>query len=114
VSKSFPSFEEFWRFYVSQHAKAATRWLHVVGTCGGLAILVGAAIVRRPAAAAAAPAFAYGLAWFSHFAIEKNRPATFAHPGWSLRADFRMLRLMLSFRMSGEAERILAVAASRD
>lgn len=104
----FPSFEDFWPFYVSQHAKPATRRLHFAGTAGALAILGASAALRRPALAAAAPAFAYGLAWFSHFAIEKNRPATFVHPWWSLRGDFRMFGLMLSFRMTGEAERLLA------
>jgi hypothetical protein len=103
----FATFEEFWPFYVSQHAKPATRWLHFAGTAGAFVIVAASAAARRPALAAAAPAFAYGLAWFSHIAIEKNRPATFLHPGWSLRGDLRMLRLMLSFRMSGEAERLL-------
>jgi len=105
----FSSFEEFWPFYVGQHAKPATRWLHLVGTSGGIVILAAAAVSRRPALLAAAAAFAYGLAWFSHFAIEKNRPATFTHPWWSLRGDFRMIRLTLSFRMSREAARVLAV-----
>jgi len=105
----FSTFEEFWPFYVSQHAKAATRWLHAAGTSGAIALLAASAVFRRPALAAAAPAFGYGLAWFSHLAIEKNRPATFTHPWWSLRGDFRMIRLMLSFRMGREAARILAV-----
>ena len=104
----FSGFEDFWPFYVSQHSKAATRLFHFAGTSGGMAILAAAAVARRPALAAAALVFAYGLAWFSHFAIEKNRPATFTHPWWSLRADFRMFRLMLAFRMTGEAKRLLA------
>jgi hypothetical protein len=104
----FSTFEEFWPFYVSQHAKSATRGLHFAGTAGALVLLAASAISRRPALAASAPAFAYALAWFSHFAIEKNRPATFTHPWWLLRGDFRMFRLMLSFRMSGEAARLLA------
>jgi hypothetical protein len=97
----FAGFEDFWPFYVSQHSKSATRWLHFVGTAGGAAIVAAALAFRRPADAALAPVFAYGIAWYSHFAIERNRPATFTHPLWSLRGDFRMFGLMLSGRMSG-------------
>jgi hypothetical protein len=104
---SFAGFEDFWPFYVRQHSKAATRLLHFVGIAGALAILVTAATARRPEFAAAAPFFGYGLAWFSHVAIERNRPATFRHPWWSLRGDFRMFFLMLSRRMGAEAARIL-------
>ena len=32
----------------------------------------------------------YGFAWISHFFIEKNMPATFKFPIYSLRADFVM------------------------
>ena len=96
---AFASFEEFWPFYLSQHSKTATRWLHFAGTAGGAAIVAAALALRRPADAALAPIFAYVLAWFSHFAVERNRPATFSHPFWSLRGDFRMFALMLSGRM---------------
>lgn len=33
---------------------------------------------------------AYAVAWVSHFAIERNRPATFSHPVYSLCGDLRM------------------------
>ena len=102
------TFEEFWPFYVSQHSKSATRWLHFAGICGAAAILAAAFVFRRPVDAAWAPVFGYGLAWFSHFAIERNRPATFTYPFWSLRGDFRMFALMLRGRMTGEAARLLA------
>lgn len=104
----FRDFEAFWPFYVSQHSRVWTRRLHFAGTAGAMAILAAAGLLRRPAVAAAAPVLAYGLAWISHFAIERNRPATFSHPLWSLRGDFRMFSLMLRQRMDAEAERLLA------
>ena len=63
---------------------------------------------RNPLYIPAALVLGYGPAWIGHFFFEKNRPATFTHPWWSLRGDFRMIRLMLSFRMGREAARILA------
>jgi hypothetical protein len=38
----------------------------------------------------AAPLFGYGFAWVGHFIFEKNRPATFKQPIYSLMGDFMM------------------------
>lgn len=104
---SFSGFEEFWPFYVGQHSKAATRALHFAGTTVGLACVAAALANRRPAFLGAGLVLSYGLAWIGHFLIEKNRPATFQHPLWSLRGDFRMYGLMWRGRMTGEAQRLM-------
>jgi len=33
---------------------------------------------------------AYAFAWIGHFFVEKNRPATFKYPIWSLRGDLKL------------------------
>jgi hypothetical protein len=92
--KVFSSFEEYFPHYVSQHSRPATRWLHFAGAHLG-AVAAAAALVRRqPAGILALPLIGYWVARGSHLAVEKNRPATFAHPLWSLRGDLRMIAMM--------------------
>jgi hypothetical protein len=89
------SFESFWPFYLQEHSKRATRWVHFVGTTAAVSTVALAALQRKPKQLMWAPLLGYGFAWFGHFCIEKNRPATFKYPLWSLRGDFKMWLLML-------------------
>jgi hypothetical protein len=92
--QEFESFDEFFPYYVGQHSKPATRWVHFAGThLGAFAGLTGI-LRRRPVLIAAAPVISYGMAWFSHFTIEGNRPATFGHPLWAFRGDLKMIAMM--------------------
>ena len=100
------SFEEFWPFYVSQHAREGTRALHFAGTTLGLLCLGRAIIAREPALVLWGLVLAYGLAWIGHFFIEKNRPATFQYPLWSFLGDLKMYGLMWRGRMRAEIERL--------
>ncbi len=86
---------EFWPFYMSEHRNARNRQLHFAGTTLAVALLLGAIFLRRPQLALAAPLAGYGFAWFGHFVVERNRPATFQYPLWSLICDFRLWLLML-------------------
>ena len=102
------TFEEFWPFYVSQHSLASTRALHFAGTTMvSAAVLAVAAGWLSPWWLFATLVLGYGPAWIGHFFFENNRPATFTYPGWSLRGDFRMWRLMLMGKMAPEVERAM-------
>lgn len=96
------SFAEFWPHYLREHGRIGTRRLHFVGTSLAVLLLVLALVTRSWWLLAAVPLAGYGFAWLGHAAVERNRPATFTHPFWSLRADFRMWRLWLSGRLEGE------------
>lgn len=94
MAPTFSGFEDFFPYYVAQHSRPATRWVHFAGTHLGLLSAAAGVMRRRRALVAAAPVVAYGAAWFSHFVIEQNRPATFGHPLWSLRGDAKMIAMM--------------------
>jgi hypothetical protein len=99
------SWEEFWPYYVREHAQKSTRRLHFVGTTGAIGLVSIAVAMRNPAYVLAALVSGYGFAWYSHFAIEKNRPATFTYPAKSLAADFVMWWKMLTGTMEAEVKR---------
>ena len=98
----FKSFAAFWPFYLREHANPRTRALHYAGTSLVVMLAVGALLTGNGWLLLAMPVAGYAFAWVSHAAIERNRPATFTYPLWSLRADFRMWWLWLTGRISKE------------
>ena len=107
ADQEFRTFEEFWPFYVKEHQKKATRILHFIGTTSAMACVAGGLLTKRRWLLAVAPVAGYGPAWVSHFFIEGNKPASFKHPLWSLRADLVMWTKMVRFQMDDEVERVL-------
>ena len=55
-----------------------------------ISAFVTALLTRNPWWFAAMPVIGYGFAWVGHFVFEKNTPATFKYPLWSLMGDWRM------------------------
>lgn len=103
-----PTYREFWPFYVGEHSKPATRWMHFVGTSGVILCALSAIVTMNPWMFLLCPLSGYSWAWVSHFFVEKNRPATFKYPLWSLGADFHMYFFMLTGRMNAEVEKVAA------
>ncbi len=99
------SYQEFWPYYVRAHGKPLTRRLHAAGTSAAVACLAAFAATGKARYLLAAPVAGYAPAWFSHFFIEGNVPATFGNPLWSLRADFEMVVRMATGTMDAEVER---------
>ncbi|KAH7668006.1 2-hydroxy-palmitic acid dioxygenase Mpo1-like protein [Dioscorea alata] len=103
---NFKNLDDFWAFYVSQHSKVLTRRLHFMGTLSGLLCLLSSLLCRRWILLLPAPIIGYALAWYSHFFVEGNVPATFGHPLWSFLCDLKMFAFMLSGRMDKEIKRL--------
>lgn len=99
------SFAAFWPYYLREHSRPGTRALHCAGTSLVVLIAIGAVATRTWWLFWALPVAGYGFAWAAHMAVERNRPATFTHPLWSLAADFRMWALWLTGRLGPELER---------
>jgi hypothetical protein len=95
----FASFREFYPFYLSEHANRMSRRLHFIGSCGVL-VLIAVAIARGNAWwLLVALVCGHGFAWIGHFFFEKNRPATFTHPIYSLMGDWMMFWQVLTGRV---------------
>jgi len=105
------TFSDFWPYYVLAHRQPATRLFHTAGTLVGWALIVMAIVYANWWIALAALVVPYAFAWFSHFFVEHNRPATFGHPLWSWLADQKMVAMVLTGRMNQEVQRCAALEA---
>jgi hypothetical protein len=99
------NFEDFWLFYLREHAKPETRALHYLGTGMSTCALLAFIATGYLWLLALIPLTGYGLAWVSHFFVEKNQPATFTYPLWSLAGDYRMVVSWLTGHIGEELER---------
>ena len=93
----YSSFKDFYPFYLGEHANLTCRRLHFVGTSG--VVVIAALVIAQVLPLVglwAIPILGYGFAWVGHFFFEKNRPATFKYPFYSLLGDWVMYKDMLT------------------
>jgi hypothetical protein len=95
MNREYRSFREFYPAYLAEHTNPTCRRLHFVGTGLVLLVIALALMTREWLWLLAVPVLGYGFAWVGHFVFERNRPATFRHPLYSLAGDFVMFRDML-------------------
>ncbi len=99
AGQRFDSFADFYPYYLGEHRHPVCRRLHFAGTALVIATALVALATQRWALLALVPVFGYGFAWLGHFGFERNRPATFRHPWYSLGGDFVMFWQMLTRRL---------------
>jgi hypothetical protein len=98
-SERFSSFAQFYPYYLQEHSNDICRRLHYVGSLLVLSIFVYALIQQQWHLLWLMPLAGYGFAWVGHFVFEKNKPATFKYPLYSLLGDWVMLKDALTGRI---------------
>ena len=100
AATAFKSFAEFYPYYLSEHADRTCRRLHFAGTSLVIALAVAAVLGGQWWLLLFLPLAGYGFAWTGHFFFERNRPATFKYPFYSLWGDFVMYKDMLTGKIA--------------
>lgn len=104
TKKRFKTLKEFYPFYLTEHRNLTSRVLHFIGT--GLVVLsvFTGILFHEWRFILATPFLGYGFAWVGHFFFEKNKPATFQYPLFSLASDFLLFWDLLTGNQSFKAK----------
>ena len=86
----YKSFEDFYPYYIAEHDHKYTKLMHFIGTSISIYFLIKVILSFNFLFILYALLAGYGFAWIGHFFIEKNKPATFKYPFYSLKGDYKM------------------------
>ncbi|MBS1496372.1 MAG: DUF962 domain-containing protein [Bacteroidetes bacterium] len=104
LEKKYKTFASFYPYYLTEHSDSSNRTLHFLGTLGLIIILILAIVLQKWWMLALIPVCGYGFAWVGHFFIEKNKPATFTYPLYSLASDFVMFWHIITGQINKKLE----------
>lgn len=90
TERVYTTFWDFYPYYLTEHARPINRSFHFFGTTLVIVFFVAAIVTQNWWLLLGLPLAGYGFAWVGHFVLEKNRPATFKYPFYSLGSDFVM------------------------
>lgn len=90
---------DFYWYYLTEHQNPISRGLHILGTLLVVIMLIAAPILEKLYLLWFLPVVGYGFAWIGHAFFEKNKPATFQYPFFSLASDFIMVWDFLTGRL---------------
>lgn len=96
MAERIKNYKEFYRFYLTEHQNKTSRILHFTGTFLVFLLLFIAIFNGWGWKWIFLPVVGYGFAWVGHAFFEKNKPATFQYPFWSLISDFKLFFDILS------------------
>lgn len=85
------NYNEFYRFYLTEHRDITSRRLHAAGSSVGIYFFSKAIRQRKAKYLVYGLVSGYACAWVGHFIFEKNKPASFKQPLYSFISDWRML-----------------------
>ncbi|MEL6949634.1 MAG: DUF962 domain-containing protein [Pseudomonadota bacterium] len=100
TTQRFERFGDFYPYYLEEHADPRCRVMHFVGSTGVIGVVIAAIVTANAWWLLAMPLVGYGFAWLGHYVFEKNKPATFQYPLYSLAGDWVMYADILRGRIS--------------
>lgn len=105
MAERIKSYNEFYHYYLSEHKNKTSRILHFIGTFLVFVLLFVAIYEGWGWKWLLVPVVGYGFAWIGHAFFEKNKPATFKYPFWSLFSDFRLFFEILAGRKNFNSQK---------
>ena len=74
--------------------------MHFIGSSLVIALVIFSLVTQLWWSLLLLPVIGYGFAWLGHFIFEKNKPATFIYPWYSLLGDWVMYKDIWSGKLS--------------
>ena len=113
MEKKYKTFWSFYPYYLTEHSDPICRATHYVGTTLLFVIVAVSIYFGNPKILWWLPIVGYGFAWIGHFFFEKNRPATFQYPLYSLGSDFVMYFHFLTGQITQKVEEAKKTVAAQ-